>query len=195
MLMAGVVSAAWLVQAGAQTSAPAQVAPAKAKPAAAPTVAAQNEPAVAAVKTGPDMTSETYGDWVLRCQAVNGVKRCEISQTIMMQGQSSPIALIAFGRDKKTDPIKLVIQLPTNITIAGGVKTVMAADGPVDLNFRRCFPIGCFADASLDDGTVAKLKAQTAPGSVKFKDATEREISLPLSTKGLGLAIDALAKS
>lgn len=145
---------------------------------------------------GPDLTTETYGDWVLRCRKAAVAKSCEVSQTLVFQGQQRPIAIVAFGREKKGDPIHIVAQLPTNITFEGGVKTLMA-DGSVaaDMAFRRCFPTGCFADAPLDDATIAKLKTQSEPGSIKFKDGTEREISLPLSLKGLGSALDALNRS
>lgn len=146
--------------------------------------------------TGPDMTSETYGDWVIRCQQASDAKRCELSQTLVLQGQSAPIALIAFGREKKGDPLRMVIQLPTNVTFEGGVKASLANGEPaVDMTFRRCFPAGCFADANMTDALIAKLKGHSEPLSIKFKDGTEREISLPLSLKGFGPALDALLRS
>ena len=62
---------------------------------------------------GPDMTTESYGDWIIRCQQVFDAKRCELSQTLVLQGQNAPIALIAFGREKKSDPLRMVIQCLT----------------------------------------------------------------------------------
>jgi invasion protein IalB len=145
---------------------------------------------------GPDMTTETYGDWIMRCQTAAEGKRCEVSQSIVLQGQPNPIAQIAVGREKKSDPMRLVVQLPTNITFEGGVKTLLAnGDSALDLSFKRCFPIGCFADAPLNDAVLSKLKAQTEPGSMKFKDGVEREISLPLSMRGFGTAVEALSRS
>jgi len=149
-----------------------------------------------ATANAPDMTSETYGDWIMRCQPSSEAKRCEVSQTIVVQGQNAPIALIAFGREKKGDPLHMVVQLPTNVTFEGGVKTHLSGgEAAVDMKFRRCFPTGCFADAPMTDAVVAKLKSQAEPLSIKFKDATEREISLPLSPRGLGPALDALSRS
>lgn len=145
---------------------------------------------------GPDMTTESYGDWIIRCQQASDAKRCELSQTLVIQGQSAPIALIAFGREKKSDPLRMVIQLPTNVTIDGGVKILFTSGEPaVDLNFRRCFPAGCFADASAPDALINKLKATAEPMTIKFKDGTEREIALPLSLRGFGPALDALLRS
>jgi invasion protein IalB len=146
--------------------------------------------------SGPDMTTETYGDWIIRCQQVQDAKRCEVSQTIMLQGQNSPIALIAFGREKKGDPLRMVVQVPTNVTFEGGVKTLTTGGEPVvDMVFRRCFPVGCFADAATTDAQISKLKTQPEPLNLKFKDGTEREISLPVSLKGFGSALDALART
>lgn len=145
---------------------------------------------------GPDMTSETYGDWIIRCHQIDSVKRCEMSQTLILQGQTAPIALIAFGREKKGDPLRMVIQLPTNITFEGGVKSTLANGEPViDMTFRRCFPSGCFADTTVTDAQINKLKAHADPLNIKFKDGTEREIALPLSLRGFGPALDALLRS
>jgi invasion protein IalB len=151
--------------------------------------------ALTTVAGGPDMTSETYGDWIMRCAPKAEAKPCEVSQTIMLQGQSTPIALIAFGRQKKGEPLRMVIQLPTNITLDGGVKAhTSKGDTTVDLKLRRCFPAGCFAEAPVTDAVLTKLKSQIEPLSVKFKDGTERDISLPFSPRGLAPALDALSK-
>jgi len=113
----------------------------------------------------------------------------------MIQGQNSPIALIAFEREKKGEPLRMVIQLPTNITFESGVKTHLSGgEAAVDMKFRRCFPTGCFADAPMTDVVISQLKAQGDPLSIKFKDGTEREISLPFSPRGLGPALDALSR-
>jgi len=185
-----------LTGSGATVFAQTPVPKAKAPAAAAPTAPSAGGGIQTPASSGPDMTTETYGDWIMRCQKTGNASRCEVSQTIVMQGQSAPIALIAFGREKKGEPLRMVIQLPTNVTFDGGVKALMASgDIAVDLRFRRCFTIGCFADATMTDALVGRLRSQTEPLSLKFKDGTEREISLPFSPKGLGPALDALARS
>jgi invasion protein IalB len=185
------------IAAYAQTPAPA--AKPKPRPAdAAPASPGAHGSAAAAEqgKSGPDLTTETYGDWIMRCQANVTPKRCEVSQTIVLQGQQAPIALIAVGREKAGDPFRLVVQLPNNVFLQEGVKaTLQGGETAGELRFTRCLPSGCFADMTLNDGALSKIKAQTEPGVIKFKDGLEREISLPLSLKGFGAAVDALAKS
>ncbi|MBB6308612.1 invasion associated locus B family protein [Xanthobacter tagetidis] len=175
--------------AAAQTPPPAKPKPEPAKP-AAPAAA----PAPAA--SGPDSTAETYGDWVLRCWPNGAARRCELSQRLLVQGQSAPVALIAFGRDGKGAPLRMVVQLPVNVTMEGGVKAAAASgDGLADLAFRRCAPGGCFADVVLADPALARLKAQSEPPALKYRDAAEREMALPFSLKGFAAAIDALLRS
>lgn len=157
---------------------------------------AQPAPAMPKEKTGPDLTTASYGDWVMKCQSNADPKRCEVSQTIVLQGQQAPIALIAIGREKWGDPFKLIVQLPNNVTLQNGVKATMkTGELAGELRFTRCLPIGCFADMTLNEPILSKLKAQSEPGAIKFKDGQEREISLPLSLHGFGSAVEALAKS
>jgi invasion protein IalB len=155
--------------------------PVTAKPAAAPPAA-------------PDLTTETYGDWILRCRPAGDVRQCEMSQTLMLQGQTAPVAAVAVGRERKGAPLRLVLQLPVNLAFSSPAKVQYASNQELDLDFRRCMPSGCFADAALTDGILSRIRSQSDPLIMKFRDATERDISLPISTKGFGAATDALSR-
>lgn len=170
--------------------------PADKKPSPAGQAAAKfAAPAAAAAKSGPDLVSETYGDWVLRCAPAAQERTCELTQTIAIQGQQNPIAALAFGRHKANEPVHMVVQLPNNVTIGGGVKALLAnGESAADLQFTRCLPTGCFADVALSEAALTKLKAQATPGSLKFRDGSEQEIALPFSFRGFGPALDALTR-
>lgn len=152
----------------------------------------------APAQTQPQRTTATYGDWTLRCEQQDGPpprKLCEIVQTATTQGQANPVAQIAIGRANKTEAFRVVIQLPINVWIPTGVHFVSDAKIPgVTAAFKRCLPIGCFADFDLTDDLLKKLRVQTAPGRYEFKDASQRVVAIPLSFKGFGIAYDALAK-
>lgn len=185
LLLAGMALCATLGTAIAQTT------PAKPKPEAAKPEAPKSAAPAPAAK-GPDSTTETYGDWLLRCWPGASARPCQLSQRLMIEGQSAPIALIAFESAGKT--LKMQVQLPHNVTIPDGVKVVSSTgDLLADLPFRACVPGGCVAVLTLADPGLAKLKGQTTAPVLKFKDAGEREIALPFSTKGLSQALDALA--
>src|SRR5271163_575119 len=65
------------------------------------------------VSNDPQMTTATFGDWIERCQRVNvsGESRrlCEVSLTVTAQGQNAPLAELAIGRVKKSDPLRVTL--------------------------------------------------------------------------------------
>jgi invasion protein IalB len=50
---------------------------------------------------------------------------------------------------------------------------------PVDLNWRRCLPGGCFADVEIKDEVLERWRGLGNPGAILFKDSTGRDISVP----------------
>src|SRR5262245_36692478 len=142
------------------------------------------------------MTTATYGDWVVRCSQPAGTHICEVVQTVYLQGQQTPFALIAIGREKQTEPLRLVVQLPINVTTSATVKiTLVEGEPPIELNFARCVPAGCFAVMASADQVIKRLRAQTGPGRLNFTDASQRDVGFQFSLRGLGPALDALTKS
>ncbi len=151
-----------------------------------------------AAAQAPQRTTATYGDWTMRCELQPGpppVKQCEMVQTATAQGQANPVAQIAIGRATKAEPYKVVIQLPINIWIPAGVHFVydQKIQG-ITAAFKRCVPVGCFADLDMTDDLLKKLRAQTAQGKYEFKDAGQRVVAIPISFAGFGQAYDALFK-
>lgn len=149
----------------------------------------------------PQRTTATYDDWTVRCEAVPPApsqparKSCEMFQVTQAQGQPNPVTQIAIGRAAKTDPFKLVMQVPVNVWIASGVKLVYD-DKQQGLSgtYKRCIPVGCFAEVDVNDDMIKKLRARTDPGRLEFKDASQRDVAIPASFKGFGQAYDALLK-
>ncbi len=144
----------------------------------------------------PSMTTATYGDWVLRCSQPTGIHACEVAQTVYLQGQQTPFALIAIGREKPTEPLRLIAQLPVNVTTSAPVKITLVKGQPaVELHFERCVPAGCFAVMAPADQAIKRLRAQTGPSRINFTDASQRDVAFQFSLRGLGPALDALTKS
>lgn len=168
-------------------------------PAAAAGAAPQNSRA-APVSSSPDRTTASFGDWTLRCERpsvpAGAARICEIAQSIQIQGQQAPIAQIAIGRVNKSDPLKVTIVLPHNVTLS--TQPGLLADDkdakPVDAAWQRCLPMGCLAETVLRDEFLKRLRGVDDAGAIVFKDGTSREIKLPFSKRGLSQALDALAK-
>jgi invasion protein IalB len=174
-----------------QKSAP-PVAPAPAVPAPAAAAA----PPAAATDNGPSSTTAVYGDWVVRCSQPAGTRVCEAAQTIYVQGQQNPIALIAIGREKQSDPMRLVVQVPLNVTVTTRAKIALKeGDPPLELNFDRCIPSGCFAMVQPADDAVRRLRGQPDAGRITYKDASEQDVGFQFSLRGLAPALEALARS
>src|SRR5690349_410203 len=89
-----------------------------------PPAAAQQQPA-AQNGQQPQQTTATYEDWIVRCETAQGPpvrKSCEMVQYTQAKGGQGVISQVAIGRASKTDPFKLVVQLPIGIWLPSGVK-------------------------------------------------------------------------
>ncbi|WP_407527947.1 invasion associated locus B family protein [Methylobacterium oryzisoli] len=189
------VSAAVLAAAVALPACLAQAHAQAAKPAAKP----DTSPSPAPVPAEPGLTTASFGDWLLRCQRTGEGEKaervCEVAQSLHVQGQPAPIAQIAIGRIGPA-PLRVTAVLPVTVSFPSAVQ-VLAGEkeaAPFDLAWRRCQQGGCLADAALSEDVLKRWRGSAEPGRIRFKDAAGREIALPLSMRGLGPALDALAK-
>jgi invasion protein IalB len=148
---------------------------------------------------GPDTTTATYGDWILKCQSVTGKpgqRTCEVNQSIVIQGQTAPIALLAFGRMAPGETLYLTAVLPTNITLPSVVRLSIDEkdDHAADLPWTRCLQTGCYATLPMTDAILARWRAQDGAGRLMFKSGAGQDTILPISFRGLARALDALGK-
>jgi invasion protein IalB len=156
------------------------------------------KPGTAPAPADPAQTTATYGDWVLRCVRTGdngqGPRVCELVQTTVVQGQQQPVAQVAIGYDKAD--LRLTLLVPPAVSLGRG--PVLGVATPAAPNFvlawRRCLPNGCFADVQVGPDLLKLLRTRTEPMQVTFRDAGERETTLPFSFRGLVPALDALAK-
>lgn len=153
--------------------------------------------APAAVPDEPSTTTASYGDWVLRCEqpSQNAARVCEIVLTIQIQGQGAPIAQVAVGRLGDGEPLRATALLPTSVSFPSTVQITAAADDkPVELNWQRCLPNGCFAYAPVTDEQLEQWRVTAKPGRLTFQDASGRQVALPVSYRGVTQALIALNK-
>ena len=146
----------------------------------------------------PERTAATYGDWVLRCDQAAAGRVCEISQTIQAQlpnGQTAAVAQVAMGRLQKSEPLRVTVVIPPNVTLTAPVKfSPEDKDGAptIDLSWQRCLAQGCFASATLNEDMLKRLRARTEPGRLQVKDGQNRDVNLAFSTRGFAAALAAL---
>jgi len=144
-------------------------------PSASAQAQAPNNAAPAAAQ--PEFTTAGFGDWLLRCSH----------------------AQLAIGRAAAGQPLMLTLVVAPNITITTAPKIALPgaagrASSNVDLNWRRCLPGLCFADANASDASLAQMRRQTENGRLDFQTADGRDMQLPISFRGISAALDALAR-
>jgi invasion protein IalB len=143
-------------------------------------------------------TSATYSDWVVQCVSDAGSppkKTCFIAQVTQVQGKNIPFSRAAIEGPVKGHPVKLIVQLPVNVSLRSQIGIQIADTDPViSVPFDHCVPNGCFAEFELKDELLKKFLGSDGAGKVTFKDAGGHEISIPLSFKGFHQAFDALSK-
>lgn len=155
-------------------------------------------------ETGADLMTATYGDWQLRCRnAIPGSanqpaipRTCEVTQSVIIQGQSQPFAQLAFGKPSPNDALFFTTVLPINISFPSTVRITMDEKDaqPVELAWTRCIPGGCFASVSVKDDALKRWRAKDDAGRFTFKNSAGQDVTLPFSFRGLSRALDALAK-
>jgi invasion protein IalB len=186
-----------LAQSATAPSKPTASAPAAVAQAAAPAAAAAPAP----VGAEPQSTTATYGDWVLRClrgTAADPAQRlCEVGQTLEVKGQGV-VAQIALGRTGGTkEPVRMTVVLPPNVMLPSVVRVGLGEtdQSAVDLAWQRCLPGGCVAEGEIRDDLLKSWRAQTASGQIRFVSASSKPVNLTFSFRGLGVALDNLAKT
>jgi invasion protein IalB len=153
--------------------------------------------APAAPAEGPQRTSASYGDWVVRCEVTDAKppqKNCDMEQLAQMQGQANPISRVAIPLPAKGQPARLIIQVPVNVSLSAPVRISADNKDHLTVPFHRCVPAGCFADIEIKEDEIRRFRAETAAGKLLYKDSADRDVTIPLSFKGFGQAFDALIK-
>ncbi len=160
--------------------------------------------AAASVDVGADLMTATYGDWQLRCRnaipAAAGrpaiPRTCEVTQSVIIQGQSQPFAQLAFGKPSASEPLFFTTVLPINVAFPSAVRVATDEKDtqPVDLAWTRCMPGGCFASIAIKDDVLKRWRAKEDAGRFTFKNSAGQDVTMPFSFRGLARALDALSK-
>jgi len=146
----------------------------------------------------PQRTTATYEDWIVQCEMQTGSppqKACEMTQVTQVEGRNIPFSRVAIAQPTKNQPVKLVVQLPVNVSLLVNVRIQVSDSDPgLAAPFARCVPTGCFADVEVNDDALKKFRATSGAGKLSFADAGGHNVAVPLSFKGFSQAFDALAK-
>jgi invasion protein IalB len=163
-----------------------------------PATAQPSQQAQAAPSEAPQRTTASYEDWVMQCETQVGSppqKMCQIIQQTLVQGKNAPFSLVIIPHPVKGQPVKLIVEVPVNVSFAGNVYIrTDDSDSGIAAPFARCLPAGCFAEFDLKDDVLKKYRSTSSVGKLSFADAGGHEVAVPLSLKGFAQAYDALLK-
>jgi invasion protein IalB len=133
-----------------------------------------------------DMTTATFGDWMLRCrqnEAGKPGRTCEVVHTVMIQGQTAPFAQLALGRLAPGQPLILTAVVPVNVTFPSTLRVSLDEKDPkpFEMAWARCLPGGCFASLAVDADALARWRTQDEGGRITFKNGAGQDTAVVIS--------------
>lgn len=140
----------------------------------------------------PQSTTAQYRDWQLHCVAgKDDSKTCEVASVAPTPDGKAVAARVVIGRPDPAKPTQIVIQLPPGVWLPDGVSlSVSGAKAPVRAEFKQCLQV-CFAQADIDDATIAAMKTADKPATLAIVDAQRQPVALPISLNGFKAAAEA----
>jgi invasion protein IalB len=138
----------------------------------------------------------TEGAWSVKCGAPPGAKneKCWVEQKVTAEDRPQVGLTIVYfqSADNKTRRLQAVAPLGVLLLNGLGLKIDGADVGRVP--FQRCPPLGCIAEAQVDDKLLNQFKSGGEALFIIF-DTPEAGIGIPVSLAGFADAIAALEKA
>jgi len=162
-----------------------------------PALAQQSRPAPRPETRPVDVTAKaqestaSFSDWTLRCIRVSDAsQQCEILQRL--EAGNGMVAHVALGRVEIGKGLRFTLVVMPNVEFRSGVQLTGSEQFSLDLAWQRCIPLGCFADATLNEATVERLIQKTGSNRITFTEGSGSVVGFTLSPNGLTEALDAL---
>lgn len=148
---------------------------------------------------GPAMAQgvvkSTFDEWQIRCDTPPGAQseQCVLIKSVVSDDQPNVglTVIVLRAADDKTPILRVLAPLGVLLPARLGLKIDGQDVGSVD--FVRCLPSGCVAEAKLDDSLLARLRGgQRAYFLIFQTPPPDPGIAIPLELKGFGAGFDAL---
>jgi invasion protein IalB len=137
---------------------------------------------------GASSLQETYQDWGLACQSDPRV--CLITQQQAQQNGQRVLAIEL--RQEGESSVSGNLILPFGLSLDAGAILQVDDGAPAAARpFSTCVPAGCIVPLTFDAETVAALRAGETL-RLKLQNVDRKEVTLSISLKGFGAALDRL---
>ena len=189
-----VLAAATVLAASGATAQTTKPAPAPSAPAAPAAPAGAGAPAApAGAPSGPVRLDlmPMQAPWTKICgnDQGSGKQVCYTTRDFGQAADQPPTLAIAVYQMASEERRIARFLLPVGLLLRPGFRLVIDKGEPIDGKFAICFPNGCFAEADLNNKTIADLKkAQIA--SVIVRNQANVEVTFNLPMKDFGAAFD-----
>jgi invasion protein IalB len=138
---------------------------------------------------GASSIEETYGNWAVGCQLVNGRKQCLLAY-VQIDGQTrKPLfgIWLQMPRDGKTEGSML---MPFGMKLDAGVILRIDGDDPGSaLRFSTCVPQGCLLSVSFPKITIDAMKKSRMLTAASTNLASGEVINFKVPLEGFAAAI------
>ncbi|PWR24136.1 invasion associated locus B family protein [Zavarzinia aquatilis] len=146
-----------------------------------------------AAETPPDMETQTFGNWTLRCLAQGQPEvPCDIVQAANDRATGRQIMQTSFAYVATEKKYIGQIVLPLGFLLKPGV--LIRIDGGADIAdwpVTRCEPQGCVVETLLEANALEPFRRHD-DATVIVLDQQGKPLAYPLSFKGFAAALDAL---
>jgi invasion protein IalB len=140
--------------------------------------------------TAAKQDGKKFDDWNVSCTPKDDKNEtpetCMLTQqlNISQDDKQQPIALFQIGYFGEKKELKLVQTLPLGVSIQAGTSIISSKNLIAPGKYTTCLNNGCNAVASISDADLKTLLSNK-DNSVAFMNLEGKQITLPLSIKGL----------
>ena len=150
----------------------------------------------ARAQTGaPSGSEEKIGDWEFVCPApVGGAKaKCRIVQNHTVENGQSALLVTILMDDAGKAPVAIV-SVPKRVYLAPGIEMSVDGGPGFKLLYETCDDVGCHAGYKVA-GDIAAALRKGSVATHKVFDQRQKPVTVPVSLKGFGKALDRLAEA
>jgi invasion protein IalB len=141
-----------------------------------------------------------FSDWRLVCAAPpkGGKKQCEVFQRMTWskeKGQGTALTtLVHMGKNKDKDVTMIRVVTPLGTLLTAGMAIKIDDGKQIKVPYLQCLPGGCLVDMVFDPEMMDKMKKGKTM-FVAYRAGNGKDAQLPVSLKGFGPALDAMAQA
>lgn len=138
----------------------------------------------------------TEGAWSVKCGAPPGSKteKCWVEQKVTAEDRPQVGLTIVYFQSPDKQVRRLQAVAPLGVLLVNGLGLKIDSQDIGRVPFQRCPPLGCIAEAQVDDKLINLFKNGSEALFVIF-DTPEAGIGIPVSLTGFSAAVDSLEKA